>query len=531
MAQSQPLAAEAGAPLPARAGHPPGLFVLFGAEMWERLSYYGMRALLVLYLVKYLKWDEPSALDLYATYTGLVYLTPVLGGILADQFLGQRKAILVGGIVMALGHFFMAFESLLYPALGLIILGNGFFKPNISTMVGQLYPQGDPRRDSGYTIFYMGINIGAFLAPLVCGTLGERVGWHYGFSAAGFGMVLGLLNFMAFQRHLGAAGATPDGRTRIGPIDWLHVGLVSAACVGAVYAALGPAGAINALVPSGGWILVLGYWFLLASGLALLTWLVTKLGASPKPVVTVRPDSEIAGAAEVAKEDNNRPFTSVDFQRLIVILVVSAFSIPFWMGFEQAGGTLTLFADQRTDRSVFGYEFPASWFQSVNPLLIAVLALVFSMVWAALDRTRFRMNSAAKMGFGLVLLGGGFTIMFEADRLAGATGTVGPLWLVGVYTMNSIGEIFLSPIGLSTVNKLAHPRIASLMMALWFTCTAIANFLAGKLQSILDQPSVHQFLEGYSINLWAFLVISSIIPGLALIAISPLMKKMSHGRL
>src|SRR4051812_48356833 len=187
----------------AKGRHPRGLYVLFGAEMWERFSYYGMRALLVLYLTKHLHFERKDALGIYAVYTGLVYLTPLLGGFLADRFLGQRKAILIGGSLMALGHFAMAFEPLLNLALGLLIVGNGFFKPNISTMVGQLYAKDDPRRDNGYTIFYMGINTGAFLAPLVCGSLGERVGWHYGFGAAGVGMVLGLVNFLAFQRLLG----------------------------------------------------------------------------------------------------------------------------------------------------------------------------------------------------------------------------------------------------------------------------------------------------------------------------------------
>src|SRR3954452_10701804 len=210
-----------------KAGHPRGLYVLFGAEMWERFSYYGMRALLVLYLTKHLNMERKSALDIYATYTGLVYLTPLLGGYLADRYLGQRKAILIGGTLMALGHFAMAFEPLLNLALGLLILGNGFFKPNISTMVGQLYPQGDPRRDGAYTIFYMGINLGAFFSPLVCGTLGERIGWHYGFGAAGVGMVFGLITFSAMQQTLGTGGYPPgrvvSGRPRLEAIDWVHV--------------------------------------------------------------------------------------------------------------------------------------------------------------------------------------------------------------------------------------------------------------------------------------------------------------------
>src|SRR3954447_20580279 len=233
----------------AKTGHPPGLYVLFGAEMWERFSYYGMRALLVLYLTEHLKYVRKDALALYATYTGLVYLTPLIGGFLADKLLGQRKAILIGGIVMAMGHFAMAFQPLLSVALGLLILGNGFFKPNISTMVGQLYPQGDARRDGAYTIFYMGINLGAFFSPLVCGTLGERVGWHYGFAAAGVGMVFGLLVFSFMQRSLGTQGY-PPGREiavepRLLPIDWVHVTLLSIVGLGVVYTAITPATTIS----------------------------------------------------------------------------------------------------------------------------------------------------------------------------------------------------------------------------------------------------------------------------------------------
>ena len=230
------------APPHKESGHPRGLYVLFGAEMWERFSYYGMRALLVLYLTKYLKYERKDALLLYATYTSLVYLTPLLGGYLADKFLGQRKAILIGGIVMAMGHFAMAFEPLLHLALCLLMLGNGFFKPNISTMVGNLYPQGDARRDGAYTIFYMGINLGAFVAPIVCGTLGEnpQFGWHYGFGAAGVGMVLGLISFLAFQHEL--VGGFPPGRkeaglTRMTLVDWMQVVGISLLCLGTAYLA------------------------------------------------------------------------------------------------------------------------------------------------------------------------------------------------------------------------------------------------------------------------------------------------------
>ncbi len=513
--------AEAEGQAPARTGHPAGLYVLFGAEMWERFSYYGMRALLVLYLTKHLTMTRKDALDIYATYTGLVYLTPLIGGFLADKVLGQRKAILIGGIVMAMGHFAMAFEHLLYLALGLLILGNGFFKPNISTMVGQLYPQGDARRDGAYTIFYMGINLGAFFSPLVCGTLGEseNFGWHYGFGAAGVGMVFGLTSFLVFQRHL--VGGYPPGREepRLRVIDWVHVLLFSLGCVAVAY------GAIEAwpyLRPFKSYLLY-GLGSLVPIGLLYMTYRLAATAGTPE---------------------------GVDWQRIAVIVIVGIFSIVFWMGFEQAGGTLTLFADARTHRAVpafmasikippinlgilkvpairpFPSPFPASYFQSVNPFLIFLMAPLFSMLWTGLDRTRFKLNSAAKMGIGLLLLGLGFVVMAGADRTAtaAADGKAGAGWLASVYFLFTMGELCLSPIGLSLVNKLAPARLASMMMAIWFLSTAFANYLAGKLESIVETYHNH-------FNLWEFLIVTSVVPGLILLALTPILKKMGHGRI
>ncbi len=507
----------------ARRGHPRGLYVLFGAEMWERFSYYGMRALLVLYLTKHLNMERAGALDLYATYTGLVYLTPLLGGFLADRFLGQRKAILIGGSLMALGHFAMAFEPLLYLALGLLILGNGFFKPNISTMVGQLYPQGDIRRDSAYTIFYMGINLGAFFSPLVCGTLGEKVGWHFGFGAAGVGMVFGLMTFAAMQKVLGTGGYPPGRESadppRLEAVDWVHVALLIAAGVGIVYSALTPSGAIARLVPRWGWVLVLGYWTVLAFVMIGVTALVTRGSRARATDRTTTTTTDEADSQEA--DDPDAPFTAVEWQRIAVILIVALFSIVFWMGFEQAGGTFTLFADQKTNRELLGHPFPASWYQSVNPLLIFILAPLFSMLWTTLDRTRFALTSTAKMGIGLILLGVGFVVMAGAEREAAAS-KVGPHWLAIVYMFNTLGELCLSPIGLSLVNKLAPARVASLMMATWFLCTAIANYLAGKLEALLESSHV---------DLWTFLIFSSIVPGVILLALTPVLRRMGHGRI
>ncbi|MDB5349134.1 MAG: hypothetical protein JWN86_381 [Planctomycetota bacterium] len=515
-----------------KAGHPPGLYVLFGAEMWERLSYYGMRALLVLYLVKHLKYERPAALDLYATYTGLVYLTPLLGGYLADKFLGQRKAVFIGGLLMALGHFAMAFEPLLFVALGLIILGNGFFKPNISTMVGQLYAPGDARRDSAYTIFYMGINTGAFLAPIICGYLGEsqRFGWHYGFAAAGVGMVIGLLNFALFQRVLGPIGFPPGrsetGSARIGVADILHIVLITATGAALVYTAVSAAPKIHSMLPpkiaSLG---VMAYWIALAFVLIAVTGLITR-GS-----IAADARNESAGEAKSISA-RNAPFTPQDWQRIVVILVVAMFSIVFWMGFEQAGGTFTLFADAETNRSVPQFvekitgdpTFPASLYQTINPLLIVLLAFLPLAIWSALERAGIHVNSAAKMGIGLILLGVGFIIMNYADSQFSKSNKAGPQWLAYVYFFNSIGELCLSPIGLSLVNKLAPARIASLMMAVWFLCTAIANYLAGIMEELLK----HQLPQ---VPLFSFLIWTSLISGLMLLALSPLLKKMSQGRI
>ncbi len=330
---------------PDAARHPAGVPVLFFTEMWERFSYYGMRALLVLYLVGPLDYARADALALYGTYTGLVYLTPIFGGWLADRYLGYRKAILIGGIVLAAGHFAMAFPPLLAPALGLLVAGNGFFKPNISTLLGALYRERDPRRDGGFTIFYMGINLGALLAPLVAGTLGEKIGWHWGFASAGV---------------IAAWGA-----------------------FGAIWSGLGTR--IKIAVP-------------VAAFIGFLAW-------------------------------QRRSCSREEWHRVLAIAVIGACVIFFWMGFEQAGGTMSLFADRQTDRMLFGREIPASYFQSVNPLLIVLLGPLFALMWRRWDRSRFALPAPAKMGLGMIVLGAGFVVLAIAQDRADSLGKVGPQWL------------------------------------------------------------------------------------------------------
>lgn len=554
------------APDDAPAEHPGGLYVLFGAEAWERFSYYGMRALLVLYMTRHLHYERAHALEIYALYTGLVYLTPLLGGSLADALLGRRKAVLIGGLLMALGHVAMAFESLLFIALGLLIVGNGFFKPNISTIVGGLYREGDTRRDGGFTIFYMGINLGAFFSPIVCGYLGEKVGWHVGFSAAAVGMLLGLGVFVAWQKLLGDVGLPPkrelvtkvagDGAYREGTVstqamlltqkDYLDVGLWVAGGVGVVVAVVmgwGTVGPVWAQVPD------------VAK---------TALGL---------------GAAGGVLYRLFRGSNAEEVQRLAVVLILCMFNIFFWMGFEQAGGTMTLFADARTDRNlgwvsmgvivavILGaavniwrstreqvhargfwlavsglfvvaaamvagpgikelvdtgtYVLPAAQFQAINPLLIVALGPLFSKLWIRLDSGRLRTSTPTKMAIGMITLGLGFVVMYLGQQLAGDSGKVSPNWLVAVYAIHTVGELCLSPIGLSMVTKLAPARVGSLAMGLWFFSSAIANYLAGRLESLLEHRHV---------PIYGFLVVSSIGPALLLLALTPLLKKWMHGR-
>jgi POT family proton-dependent oligopeptide transporter len=493
-----------------REGHPRGLYVLFTTEMWERFSFYGLRALLVLYLTKAIGFDRRAALNIYAIYTGLIYLTPLIGGRLADRYFGQRKAVFVGGILMALGQLAMTQRDYLYLGLGLLIVGNGFFKPNISTMVGTLYPQGDPRRDGAYTIFYMGINLGAFLSPLVCGPLGERIGWGYGFGAACVGMTLGLLTFVFTQQWLQGKGL-PPGReetqyARLSLRDWLDIAVIAAGIGALVFAAiqawpyLGPIWS-----PSWATSTIVAFFY---KGAVLIGILGLFLFAT-------EPAKSGAQAQSI-----HEPFKSEDWQRIAVIIIISLFSILFWMGFEQSGGTLNLFADEKMNRSIFGYDVPASVFQAVNPVFIITLAPLFAILWTYLARRQFPLPSVTKQGLGLALLGVAFVVMYFADSWP-KTERVSPLWLIMVYLIFTVAELFVSPIGLSLVNKLAPARVASLMMATWFLCTAAANYLAGIMENVL---------KPYDLNLWAFLGAMALISGLLLIALTPVLVKMSHGR-
>lgn len=476
--------------------HPPGLKIVFLTEMWERFSYYGMRALLVLYLVKSLGYARADALELYGLYTGLVYLTPLVGGYLADRYLGIRQGAVIGAIVMMCGHFAMAFPALLHVALGLLIVGNGFFKPNTSSMVGMLYGEHDPRRDGGYTIFYMGINLGAFFSPLVAGTLGERFGWHWGFACAGVGMAIGLFTLLRGQHLLGNAGLRA-GQTRMAREDWRRI--LAAVAASAVFVVIAVA-LLDAL----------------GDGLRSLSPLAKlALGLLAAGAAVALPSLFTRGNPSVPR------LSGADRDAILAVCIVAFFVVFFWMGFEQAGGTMNLFADSQTDRHVLGAEIPASWFQSINPLLIVLLAPLFSMMWTRLDASRHALPDTVKQALGMMVLGLGFVVLAVAQNRAEAYGSVGPQWLAAVYALHTVGELMLSPVGLAMVSKLAPARFAGLLMGVWLLSSAAANYLSGTLEALL---------KGSGIPLYWFLVGSSFGAGLLLLALTPWLKRLMHGR-
>jgi len=462
--------------------HPKGLQVLFFTEMWERFSYYGMRALLVLYLVNSLNLSESNALHIYAVYTGLVYLTPIFGGYLADRFLGPQKAIFIGGITMILGHFLMAFPDHLYLAMGLLIIGNGYFKPNISTLLGSLYKKNDIRRDSGFSFFYVGINLGAFLAPITIGLIGETVDWHYGFAIAGVGMTLGLIQFGFGQKHLIKEDFSKKTKL-LNLRDWTLITVLSALNIPMILLFL----ALNNIF--------IIYFYEILCGLIALT-IILKL-----------------------KKGQRKKYTYDDLKKISYISLLSVFVIFFWIGFEQAGGSLTLYANSNIDRTIFGLLIPASFFQAVNPMIIILLGPFIAKLWLKIDKSNYSISTAKKMGFGLILLGSGFLLL----TFAGNSNTIiiSFWWLIAVYFLHTLGELCLSPIGLSMVTRVSPKKLASLMMGFWFLSSAVANYMAGKLPLILNS---------LNINLFGFLTLTSFSSGLLLILIAPFIEKLINKR-
>ena len=458
--------------------YPSSLSTLFFTEMWERFSYYGMRALLVLYLVNSLNYSESEALHIYAVYTGLVYLTPLIGGYLADRFLGTQKSIFIGGLTMMIGHFLMAFPDYLYLAIGMLIIGNGYFKPNISSLLGKLYKSNDVRRDSGFSIFYVGINVGAFLAPLIVGYVGETINWHYGFAIAGFGMLAGLIQFYYGQNKIIKEDTTQQSR-KLKSADWGLITIISLINIPLILLILEVNEVIN------------NYFFEIL--LALVTFISFHLLTRKKQLLS-------------AKED---------LKKIVYIGVLSIFVIFFWVGFEQAGGSLTLFANNSVDRNFLGFIIPASFFQSINPLIIILIGPMIANFWLRVDRSKSNINTPQKMGLGLLLLAGGFFLITLVNNSSDSA--ISLWWLVGVYFLHTLGELCLSPIGLSMVSKVSPKKIASLMMGFWFLSSAVANFMAGKLPGIL---------QANNLDLFTFLTVTSIVAGLLLLLISTFMEKL-----
>lgn len=468
-------------------GHPKALFVLFFAEMWERFSFYGMRGLLVLYMTKALQYADRDAHSTYGAYIGFVYATPLLGGMLADRFLGYRRAVVLGGVLMVLGHFAMAIEvpMFFFGALALIVAGNGFFKPNISTLVGKLYERNDPRRDGAFTIFYMGINVGAGVAPLVCGTLGEKIGWHWGFSVAGIGMAIGLLVFTWGARYMGDHGLPPRPEAFRERVSGIFPKI---------------------------WLLYLG----VAMFVPFAAYLFTQPSWVERGSYVIGPVFFAYILWEVFRCDKD------ERSRLGVAIVLSVFSIVFWSCFEQAGNSFTLFTERHVDRVVWGWEIPTSWLQAVNPWFIVLLGIPFSILWTRLGRAGRNPSSPVKFGFGLIQLALGFVAMVIAADQANETGRAALVWLILAYFLHTTGELCLSPVGLSAVTKLSPARLTGLMMGFWFFCTAFAGISAGVIAGFTTGDA------GYR-GVFNVLVYVGIGAGVVLLALSPMLKRMARG--
>lgn len=439
--------------------HPKALFVLFFAEMWERFSYYGMRALLVLYMTKVLFIDlaqniaETKAYGIYGSYTAMVYLFPVIGGLVADRFMGFRKTIIWGGFLMALGHFTLALQGieglegslfLFFGALSMIIVGNAFFKPNISSFLGTFYEMDDPRKDGAFSIFYMGVNIGSFLATLTCGYVGQQINWHYGFGIAGIGMVLGLIIFWIFSKGFGDKGLAPaevlEGKRKI----------------------LGSKPDIPIMIMS-----------LIAIPICASILDLDELMSTLLLIISILIIGYLIYYAVTTKE-------RVEGQRLLVVVVLFFFHAIFWALFEQAGGSLTLFADKNVDRFIGNTEIPASIFQSLNPLFIMLLAPLFSYIWIKLRKAGKEPSTPMKFVLGLVQLALGFAVIVLGARFfADDKGLISIVFLAVMYLLHTTGELSLSPVGLSMVTKLSPVKIVGFVMGAWFLSISLGNKIAG----------------------------------------------------
>ena len=476
-------------------GHPKGLYMLFFAEMWERFSYYGMRALLIFYLTQHWLFSDGESTLIYGAYTALVYITPVLGGYLADRYLGQRKAVLFGGLLLVFGHSFMAVEGMqgvtdpltkqadpainvFWLALALIIVGSGFLKANISVMVGQLYRLTDIRRDSAYTIFYMGINAGAAFGVILAGYLGQTIGWAYGFGLAGIGMLAGLIVFVLGKKVLNGAGEPPEPLTRTKEMTLYGTGLVA---VAVMWALVQYVDVIETL--------------LMVSGVALLGWVLYQ-------------------AFKLPKEPR---------ERIFAILFLVALNPLFWGLFEQAGGTLNLYTDRYVDRG----DVPASVFQSINSIYIILFAPVFAALWALLGRKGIEPSAPAKFALALLQVGLGFLIFVWGANTVGPAAMTPVLFVFLIYLLHTTGELCLSPVGLSAMNRLAPAFMASLVMGAWFYMSAVGNFVAGKIGEATGGES-GDMTKGAVLEIYNQIGWVAIGVGVVVLALSPIVKKWMH---
>jgi proton-dependent oligopeptide transporter, POT family len=475
-------------------GHPRGLSTLFFTEMWERFSYYGMRALLLLFMTAPvanggLGFNAAQGGAIYALYTSMVYMTTLPGGWIADRFIGQRRAVLYGGILIASGHFSMAVPSLatFYLGLFLIVIGTGLLKGNVSVIVGYLYAKDDQRRDAGFSLFYMGINMGAFFAPLLCGYLGQNVNWHLGFAAAGLGMLVGLAQYVAGSRYLGDVGLQPAPAESAAAAATLQRRSVLAGVVLIAAIAIFAVGTFTGLLSiSATQVADAAGYFLLIITVGFFGWLFGSGGWTPE-----------------------------ERRRLYAIGALFLAAAIFWSVFEQAGSTLNLFADRNTNNVLLGLPFPSSWFQSENSLFLWILAPVFAWLWLRLGARGHEPSSPAKFAMALIFAGAGFAILIvPARQLA----QVSPMWLTMTYVLHTVGELLLSPVGLSAMTKLAPARIAGLVMGIWFLATSVGNYIGGRVSGLYESfPLPSLFLA---------VATFSIVAGLVMFALTPPIKRM-----
>jgi POT family proton-dependent oligopeptide transporter len=576
-------------------GHPKGLYVCFATEMWERFSFYGMKYLLLLYLTKYHLFSDADGLDVLGAYAGLVYALPVIGGLIADRYLGMRRAVFFGAILLCIGHLLMAVEgqqaiyyaagtqltsdlaladgrvlaagtvletaitkqdtaalNIFYLALTFIVAGVGFLKPNISVIVGKLYPENDPRRDSGFTLFYMGINIGAMVATLVCGWLGETYGWNYGFGLAGIGMLIGMLTFWLGQPYLLGHAESPC-------VDWLNSRVSGLKREWWIYLATLPVmGVIFFLIQSEPVVHITQNIFLLIGIVGILAYsMIYRASISQRQSVMLFAGAVIfLGLGTILTQ--NKVITvspdvveyllylsvvvlllfvgygfwrhrSVEFTRTLVLMVLIISTVVFWSLFEQSAGSMTLYADRVLDRDIGGFTFVASQMAALNPAFIMLFALPFALLWPWLEARNLNPSTPVKFALGTIQAGLGFGALVLGAQYPDESGKVAAIWMVLAYLFHSTGELCLSPIGLSAVTKLSIPRVVGVSMGTWFVATALSETLATRLSKLaaIDTATTtdpFQVLATYT-QLFEFLMWLGVGFGFFMLLISPLLKK------